>query len=107
MDEMRTPEEVIGKTLEEILKEDLAKSTLPLWVTGLLQITAGLHVTPVSVHVLDGADDELGMPYAEEFTLRQILRDHPELRQAKVEHYNDFFGEDVFRVRIGGEKDGQ
>ena len=97
---MRRQEDVIGKTLEEILKEDLAKSTLPLWVTGLLQITAGLKVTPVSVHVLDGADDELGMPYAEEFTLRQILRDHPELRQAKVEHYNDFFGEDVFAGMI-------
>ena len=106
MDEMRTPEEVIGKTLEEILREDM-KGGVPPAVRGLLMASGLLRVEPVSVFVLGEPGDTVGKQYAEEFSLRIILMKHPELRQAKVLLYNDYFGEDVFRVKIGGEKDGQ
>ena len=99
MDEMRTPEEVIGKTLEEILREEM-KGEVPPAVRVLLMAYGLLRVEPVSVFVLGEPGDTFGKQYAEELSLRTILMKHPELRQAKVEHYNDFFGEDVFRVRL-------
>lgn len=101
MDEMRTPEEVIGKTLEKILRQDM-KDKMPPAVRGVLTAAGLLRVDAVSVFVLNGPDDSIGKQYAEEFSLQVILLKHPELRQAKVAYYNDYFGEDVFRVRIGG-----
>lgn len=103
---MRTPAEVIGKTLEEILREDM-KGGVPPAVRGLFIDTGRITSDYTAVFVLDGPDEDLCKLYAEELSLHAILLKHPELRQAKVEHYIEFFGEDVFRVRIGGEKDGQ
>lgn len=97
---MRNPEDVIGRTLEEILRQDMKDNKLPPAVRGVLTAAGLLRVNAVSVFVLNGPDDSIGKQYAEEFSLHVILLKHPELRQAKVLLYNDYFGEDVFRVRL-------
>ncbi len=73
----------IGKTLEKVLNDGNA-----------------VFISGIAIHALKDENDSIGEPYAEEFSLRKILRDHPELRAAIVVSHNDFFGESVFRVRI-------
>lgn len=70
-----------GKTLEEVLTEGAS------------------YPKGVAVFLLDDEEDEVGKIVDEEFSLRTILKNHPELRTARVVQYNDFFGESVFRVR--------
>lgn len=84
----------IGKTLEQILIEERQSQQLPL-------LFRALRVNAVSVFVLQDENDTIGRRVAEEFSLGVILKEHVDLRQAVVVRYNDFFGEDVFRVRIG------
>ena len=72
----------VGHTLQEVLEDGNS-----------------IFHTGVAVHALSFEGDELGDPVAEDYSLRKILRDHPELRTARVVSHNDFFGESVFRVR--------
>jgi len=53
----------------------------------------------VSVFVLSGEKDMIGKRVSTGFSLRTILKNHPELRDARVVLHDDFFGESVFRVR--------
>ena len=99
---MRLLEEVIGKTLEEILRGDMKDDRMPPAVRGLLSVMGMVKINAVSVFVLDGPGDTIGKRYAEEFSLHAILVKYPELRQARVLLYNDYLGEDVFRVRLQG-----
>ena len=98
-------EEVVGKTLEQILIEEASDKTIDIrsLLTPLGQIMAKL--TPVSVYVLNEPDDKIGCLVAEEISLYTLLRQNEDLRQAVVEHYNNFYGGDVFCVRIGGLSD--
>lgn len=73
----------VGKTLEQVLDE------------GNIVFMSG-----IAIYVLKDENDGIGEIEAEEFSLRKILRDHPELRPAVVVSHNDFFGESVFRVRM-------
>lgn len=59
-----------------------------------------IFISGIAVYVLKDENDSIGTLYAEEFSLRKILRDHPELRASVVVSHNDFFGESVFRVRM-------
>jgi len=72
----------IGKTLKEIHDDGNA-----------------VFIHGISIFVLRNKKDTVGVLEAQEFSLRKILRDHPELRGAVVASHNDFFGESVFRVR--------
>ena len=72
----------VGKTLNEVLNDGNS-----------------VFIYGISVFALQNDSDTTGMIEAQEFSLRKILRDHPELRTARVVSHNDFFGESVFRVR--------
>lgn len=74
----------VGKTLEQILVECGRKSNcqgVAIFLLGSDQVPAGRKV-------------------AEDFSLFSILKENAWLRGAVVEAHNDFFGEDVFRVRV-------
>ncbi len=73
----------VGKTLEKVLDEGN-----PVFIRG------------IAIYALKDENDNTGEIEAEEFSLRKILRDHPQLRTAVVVSHNDFFGESVFRVRM-------
>ncbi len=71
----------VGRTLEEVMREGT------------------VYTQGVCVFVLADEKDKVGKRVAEGFSLRTILKIHPELRNARVVKHNDFFGESVFRVR--------
>ena len=71
----------IGMTLEQVMGE------------------GSIYTQGVAVFVLTDEKDTVGKRVAEDFSLRTILKNNPELRNARVVSHNDFFGESVFRVR--------
>lgn len=90
-----------GRTLEEIAGMEPRPTPFDL-PRLLMAMSAGLDVEGkgVSVFIKQPGDPEHapGKHFAEDFSLRQILQDHPELRQAKIVNYNPFYGMSVFRV---------
>lgn len=74
-------EQYIGKQLQDIARD----------------VTCGA-MKGICVFVLANENDTTGKRVAEEFDLRWILKDHPELRTRTVKLVNDFYGEYVFRV---------
>lgn len=76
---MRTSD-YVGKTLV-----DLAKVT-------------GSNYKGWAVFLLRDEKDDTGARMGEAFTLREILRRHPELTDCVVKYSNDYFGQNVLRV---------
>lgn len=85
----------VGKTLEEILIDDIESRKEITKHVGCLPEAQGC-----SIFVLEDDDDEIGKKVAESYNLRSILMERVELRNTVVVKHNDFFGEDVFRVRM-------
>lgn len=79
----------VGRTLEDVLSEGTYYSQ------------------GVSVFVLADDRDTVGKMMAEDFSLMAILKNHPELRDAKVVRHEDFFGESVFRVEMSNNEEEQ
>lgn len=72
----------VGKTMQEVLDDG-----------------NDLFGNGVAVYALQTEDDTTGVIQSEDFSLRRILNDHPDLRTARVASHNDYFGESVFRVK--------
>ena len=58
-----------------------------------------------SVYVLQNENDETGKHIDTSYSVRAILREHPEIANYNVKFNNDFFGTTVLRVEKGGEAD--
>lgn len=59
---------------------------------------SGIHRGGYRVFLLDGKDDDTGKLIAADFSVRGILRQHPELSGAKVKYAKDYCGEIILRV---------
>ena len=70
----------IGKTLLEVARD------------------CSLHYNGYSVFVLQDENDTTGKHLDEDFSVRLILKKHPEYADYKVKFENDFFGTTVLRV---------
>ncbi len=82
------PEEYIGKTLAEVAAETI------------FDLTDGY-----SVFLLYNEDDLTGREIEMSYSVKAILKNHPELSECVVKRANDFYGIWVFRVLKEG-KDG-
>lgn len=71
----------IGKTLKTLAKE----------------LLADFH-HGYSVYLLENEKDDTGILVDDSYSITSILRNHPELSDAKVKLVNDYYGTTVFRV---------
>lgn len=55
-----------------------------------------------SVFVLQNENDKTGKHIDTSYSVRAILREHPEIANYRVKYENDFFGTTVLRVEKGG-----
>lgn len=77
----------IGKTLAEIAEETEA------------DFRGGY-----SVFVLENEKDNVGKEIDMLYSVKAILKNHPEIANYKVKYENDFFGTTVLRVEKGEDK---
>lgn len=80
------PNEYIGKTLAEVA----AETVLDL-------------INGYSVFLLYNEDDLTGREVETSYSVKAILKNHPELSECVVKRANDFYGTWVFRVLKEGE----
>ena len=66
---------------------------------GYLARSSGFRAKGYRVYLSAGNDDDIGVLAAEDYELKRILRQHPELRHCRVYEAEDYYGTVIYRVR--------
>lgn len=59
----------------------------------------GFGLKGYRVFVLDGEDDSSGKVVATGYDLKQVVKQHPELKSMRVVSEEDYYGETIIRLR--------